>query len=113
MKIIYFLFLVSLLTAQVATQSSKCYDELMEKAQNGQICQKGDTDCIAALAYMSRCVKSCSINLHQQSQIINCVQKECVTANQTVQKYINDVIKCANSSLILVNLILALFFIMI
>ncbi|KAL4467722.1 hypothetical protein ABPG74_013057 [Tetrahymena malaccensis] len=101
MKLIAFLLFVTLVAVNAADQVPKCAQDLQDKLDSGQVCQQGDTDCIAALKSFKECVVGCAVqNSNKQKETASCVQSTCQTSNASVSSFKNDLIKCANSSLI-------------
>ncbi|KAL4467718.1 hypothetical protein ABPG74_013053 [Tetrahymena malaccensis] len=116
MKYIVLLLIIAILTVKANQKLPQCYNDLMQKVINNEICQKGDTDCIAALASLDNCSLNCSSqNKSQQPQTFNCIKNNCKSTNPTAQAYLDDLVKCAdpyinNRSILIFSIITVLIF---
>ncbi|EAR95895.1 transmembrane protein, putative (macronuclear) [Tetrahymena thermophila SB210] len=114
MKFIVFLLFVALVAVNANNDLPKCVQDLKNQIEQGKVCKAGDTDCIASLKSFTDCVGSCAEKIKTQQEGIQCLQSECQTSNPSVQSFKNDMIKCANYSLITVfSVLFALIYIMV
>ncbi|EAR95894.1 transmembrane protein, putative (macronuclear) [Tetrahymena thermophila SB210] len=114
MKLVVFLLFVALVAANSNDEVPQCAKDLANNLQSGKVCKEGDTDCINALKSLKTCLDNCQGQSTTQQQGIQCVQSQCKSSNPTVQSFVNDLIKCANYSLITVfSMLFALIYIMI
>ncbi|EAR83591.1 transmembrane protein, putative (macronuclear) [Tetrahymena thermophila SB210] len=103
MKIIAIIFAIILLVKVNAdglcVQCQKCQKDLMESANRGEVCAKGDTDCVADLKSLGKCTNTCVVdNNYDQQKTNSCVQQNCPVQNPTVQKFKNEFIGCLKKS---------------
>ncbi|EAR95899.1 hypothetical protein TTHERM_00818370 (macronuclear) [Tetrahymena thermophila SB210] len=115
MKLIALLLITALVSVNASDEPPKCYTDLMNKLQQGQVCKQGDTDCITAVLSLEKCAYNCEDQYSDNlSQTISCVQANCKSSNTQAQSFLDEVIKCANSSqIVLFSMLVALVFIII
>ncbi|KAL4483161.1 hypothetical protein ABPG74_019187 [Tetrahymena malaccensis] len=107
MKIIIILFAIILVVQVNAANSSyQCQKDLMNQANNGQVCQKGDTACLTDLKSLGKCTDNCGIqNNYDQKKSNSCVDQNCTVNDPTVQKFKNEFLNCLKNSINIVYFI--------
>ncbi|KAL4502275.1 hypothetical protein ABPG72_000510 [Tetrahymena utriculariae] len=99
MKLLAFLLIVAVVAVKAAEEIPQCLKDLLKKAQNNQICQQGDTDCLKALKSLDYCSINCmNQNESEQPQTFNCFKSNCQPTNPTAKAYFNETIQCKESS---------------
>ncbi|KAL4483157.1 hypothetical protein ABPG74_019183 [Tetrahymena malaccensis] len=96
--IVFTIILVVLVNAE-DSKSMQCQKNLMNQANNNQICALGDTACIQDLKSLGQCTKNCATQNNQdQVKTTSCVDQNCDVSNPIVQKFKKDFVGCLKSS---------------
>ncbi|KAL4508890.1 hypothetical protein ABPG73_006276 [Tetrahymena malaccensis] len=77
----------------------KCQSDLFKQLEQGKYCKANDENCLNALVAFNQCAYECAkqndYNYDDQAFLISCVKQTCSSPNATVQRFMNDYIKCS------------------